>query len=556
MREQENTAIILNDTYYLDNFRKLLDFVSVKYEDLLNDQEKKFISQFHSLSQDAQCLYVRLMSRKGPYFRTDKLAYKEIKNIPKAINELVALFFFERNPLHDIEFVLNTFTKPELEELIKMNSEVLNKDALRFSRKAEILDHLLVIDKESLFDIFYTDFEIVFPLYFEFISVFKLLFFGNTYNDLTEFILEDIGMMKFEKYEIRDEDRYFTERKLVDDTFILSQIRTELLLTIQSNDLEGVLHIGELIKSYDFHEKLNPKVQKSFTEIGRFIEKFKLWNEALNYYKLTEYPPAMERKVRVHDKLGDYKAALKTCEHIIDIGENEEEIEFAQKFSETLKKKLQLPYEKRKLEKFNTLTLEIEIDKSVRIEELILNYFINQGYSGFYSENGIWKALFALLFWDIMFMPLPEVFFNPYQRGPADLFTNEFRIKRAEQFTDRFKELESSDLIEYTLKMYEIKFNTANALISWKYIQKEQLVLLLNMVPKDHVLAICQRMSSNLKDMKTGFPDLMIFDEKDTSYFAAEVKGPGDQLRPNQKRWLRYFETKGIPYKVVQVKSK
>ena len=32
-----------------------------------------------------------------------------------------------------------------------------------------------------------------------------------------------------------------------------------------------------------------------------------------------------------------------------------------------------------------------------------------------------------------------------------------------------------------------------------------------------------------------------------------EVKGPGDQLQKNQKRWMRYFDKLSIPYRVVNV---
>jgi len=37
------------------------------------------------------------------------------------------------------------------------------------------------------------------------------------------------------------------------------------------------------------------------------------------------------------------------------------------------------------------------------------------------------------------------------------------------------------------------------------------------------------------------------------SYQLLEVKGPGDRLQDNQKRWIRAFERFGIPYRVVNV---
>ena len=36
-------------------------------------------------------------------------------------------------------------------------------------------------------------------------------------------------------------------------------------------------------------------------------------------------------------------------------------------------------------------------------------------------------------------------------------------------------------------------------------------------------------------------------------YELVEVKGPGDQLRPNQERWLRFLRGHGIPARLVRV---
>ncbi len=38
-----------------------------------------------------------------------------------------------------------------------------------------------------------------------------------------------------------------------------------------------------------------------------------------------------------------------------------------------------------------------------------------------YVENGLINSLFGLLCWDAIFAPLPGTFFHPFQRGPANL---------------------------------------------------------------------------------------------------------------------------------------
>jgi len=68
----------LHSHYYLHNFLKLCQAVENQYLDILAPDERNFLRQFQSLDQPAQCLYVRLISRVGPWFRVSKLAYPEI----------------------------------------------------------------------------------------------------------------------------------------------------------------------------------------------------------------------------------------------------------------------------------------------------------------------------------------------------------------------------------------------------------------------------------------------------------------------------------------------
>ncbi len=83
-------ATDLPPDYYLKNFRSLLEWVQLRYEDLLNPDELDFIAAFNRLNKPAQCLLVRLCSRKGPVFRLGKLNYPEIPSLDKAAEQLIA----------------------------------------------------------------------------------------------------------------------------------------------------------------------------------------------------------------------------------------------------------------------------------------------------------------------------------------------------------------------------------------------------------------------------------------------------------------------------------
>ena len=94
--------------------------------------------------------------------------------------------------------------------------------------------------------------------------------------------------------------------------------------------------------------------------------------------------------------------------------------------------------------------------KEVSVEELALEGYEKEGWKGFHSENGILTTIvgwnrtcgvrasalieltkvtftspgsqFALLFWDVIFLPIEGVFETAYQSGPLDLSTDAFAI--------------------------------------------------------------------------------------------------------------------------------
>ena len=114
----------LPEKYYLDNFHFVLSHVAHLYADIINEDERTFYDDFIGLSETAKCLYVRLLSRRGDWFRRDKLAYAEIPDITAAAVELQSQRFLE---IYDLQSGglpqeddwLNLFTRQELATAIQ-----------------------------------------------------------------------------------------------------------------------------------------------------------------------------------------------------------------------------------------------------------------------------------------------------------------------------------------------------------------------------------------------------------------------------------------------------
>src|SRR3546814_13247420 len=62
-----------------------------------------------------------------------------------------------------------------------------------------------------------------------------------------------------------------------------------------------------------------------------------------------------------------------------------------------------------------------------------------------------------------------------------------------------------------------------------------------------------QRILADVSGNRTGLPDLIQLWPEERRYRMIEVKGPGDRLQDNQKRWIDYAHQHGLPIAVCHV---
>ncbi|KFZ38492.1 hypothetical protein HR45_03425 [Shewanella mangrovi] len=117
--------------YYLHNFERLFE-AAERYLDILPTAEANALRQYQQLSKSARMLLVRLLSRKGNYFRRQKLCYAEIDAFDGAVTELLASDLVA-DELPDPQQFFKLVTLAELRPLADAylaNVATLNKAAL------------------------------------------------------------------------------------------------------------------------------------------------------------------------------------------------------------------------------------------------------------------------------------------------------------------------------------------------------------------------------------------------------------------------------------------
>jgi hypothetical protein len=545
--------------YYWENFRYLAAFVQRHYGHLLTEAERGFYEVFVQLSEDAQCLFVRFSNRRGAFFRTNKLKYAEIQDLEQSLRELVeGGFVTELSLLHEprIGEALDVFTKTELLQLAKW-LELLTKGKGSL-KKEELLDYLLEnATAADLVEALQAAERIVKVNFEAETMLFKFLFFGNRHADMTEFVVRDLGLMRFEPLDEANFVPHFQNRQEAEDRLRLSLVKEDFYMMKEAqtepdeifrwfvdwNDQKGSLS--------DF---VLPAYDRLVLRVGAHLERQKANEQALAVYELTQQAPSRERQVRLLTKMGSDTEALKRCEEILQQPQNADELFFAQDFTKQQAAKSQ----KKRVKKSTTNwlhaseTVRIDVAWKYQVEQGVAAYFQQQGSNAYFSENFLWNGLFGLLFWDVIFDTSVAAFHHPLQRSPSDLYKPIFFEKRRGALLERLDYLDDTpQAVAQLTASFEAKYGTQNPMVFWSPDLLSMCVLMLQKLPADGLKKVLLEMATNLRENTRGFPDLFVWE--DTDYSFVEVKSPTDHLSSQQLYWLHFFERVGIKSKVLRV---
>ncbi|MDI9858787.1 VRR-NUC domain-containing protein [Flectobacillus roseus] len=553
--------------YYLTYFQYLLDFVKQKYALILNEQENAFIQAFEALSEDEQCLYIRFSNRRGSFFKTDKLKYSEIENIDTTLDTLITKNFLSGLSHEHIAWVgnvLDILNKTELIQLAKMlNLDVKGKNGLK---KEELLDWLL---ESATFDemVAWLNPEIaekpaiIKVNYEEEVQMLKFLFFGSRYGDMTEFVVRDLGFQTYEHYDMDQLVPHFQSRQEAEDKFKVSLAREDFYEMQEQNIAPEEIYHWFMTWTEKHKESLSEIAQPSYArfalKVGSYFEKAKFPDLALPVFRLTPEPPSRERQVRILHKIKNNEEAQALCEQILSEPLNADEQFFALDFFN----KLEAQNAKKKAKKAVTDKLQkadvLALDKSWQrqVEFGVIDHYEKLNKKAAFTENHLWRSLFGLLFWDIIFDTESMAIHHPLQRSPSDLFKPTFFEKRRQKMEERLEILEDPDTWNVFLnRVFFEKYGITNPLVDWYGGLFPLVITLLERLSSEQVKAVMLEMARNLRENVRGFPDLFIWDDGDYQFI--EVKSPTDSLSNQQLYWLGFFESINLRAKVLRIEWK
>ncbi|KAL1944729.1 hypothetical protein VTO73DRAFT_3159 [Trametes versicolor] len=191
--------------------------------------------------------------------------------------------------------------------------------------------------------------------------------------------------------------------------------------------------------------------------------------------------------------------------------------------------------------------------EEVSVEMLALQYYEGKGFKGFHCEGRIVTTLFGLLFWDIIFAPVPGAFETRYQSAPLDLAEDTFYYVRQPLADARLAEIKDGRAAEILEAAYDEHQGKMCVGVRWDLFEKDDLLGIVKGLKANGLAIICKLMCEEYAARTGGVPDLILWHPTDNTTKFVEVKGPNDSLQENQKVWIDVLSRAGVEVELCHV---
>lgn len=553
---QASAAASLDDPfYYLANFRFVLAWVEQRHHDLLAVEERRFIERFAALSRASQALLVRMVMRKGELFRLDKLAYAEIGDSATAMAPLKALGWVNDAP----ELTLDElFDQLRLAELRQALADEIRQTPLKPSSAKALLRETLTARlshlQQPLARWWPEATTVVVRL--EVMALcdrLRLMFFGNLRQDWAEFVLTELGLQRFERVAFNAASRAFQSRAEVDVYLHLHRLRQRL------DEGEPPASVYAELPPRADNAWLDARRARLLFQLGQGAERAGEAWLAVTLYAEAGTTEARVRRLRVLEREGHHREALDVAQRALARGPGEHEVQALERLMPRLAKRLGLAHVARaQAPAFERW--ELTLPGPQPVEAAAAAHVATPHAPVYYVENTLIIGLFGLLCWSAIFAPLPGAFFHPFHHGPADLYRDDFVSRRREAFDACLALLDDpGDGYRQRIRAtWSEKWGLASPFVHWAALPETLLDQALVCLPAAHLRLLFTRLLSDLKANRAGLPDLIqLFPQAAPGaprYRMIEVKGPGDRLQDNQRRWLGFFARHALPVAVCHVR--
>jgi hypothetical protein len=544
-------APVLETCYYLNNFASVLATIHARYADLLAPDELRFVTEFPRVPRNSQALLARMVMRRGDLFRASRLRYVEIGDTRAAAVALIEAGWLADRPMLSIERLQSILTKAELIRCLRLPR--------RYStwRKADLLAMLMPqLARPRCFAEWWPDAsEVIYALLVApACERFRLMFFGNHAQGWSEFVTADLNIFTYEKIERSLQSRPFQTRAHIQAFQRLQECRELFEAGMPLTDLVRIIP-----PPIDDSDWIEDGRQRLLFGIAREFERAGELDPALALYLRCTHRGARIRAIRLKARAHDWEAARALCLRAQAQPQSEAELQYLRRILPRANRRLGIPDDAvdavPAIPQFD-VALE-DLNARGPIEYRVRDHLardLADGNTVRYVENGLINALFGLLCWPAIFAPIAGAFFHDFHRAPADLASAHFYRRRRGYFEECLSQLRSGRYRHAIWQTFKLKWGIQSPFVRWHGLDRTLLKWALDCFPATHLQLWFEWIARDVKENRTGIPDLVQFWPDAKQYRMIEVKGPGDRLQDNQRRFLELCVSHGIPVSVCHVR--
>jgi DNA polymerase-3 subunit epsilon len=522
----------------------MLDFVAAHYSHVLLAEHSNLIDDFRSLSREAQCLYVRLVNRKGRIFAADRIRYPELGETAPLIDELRRNDWVREPSVRDFEDLLGLLTRSEIYDILLaqftgMSRGLKKAELVRFARE-HCSAHEFVARLDSG--------KLLVQSRRDAIRFIIFLYFGRIQDSLAKFTMRDLGLVRTQDFRDTYEPR-FGERSEAREHYYFAR-RAHDLATAADDRLADFAAESHNWPEPEFSGGAAIRDRLAY-ELGRRLEKNGHHQAARTVYAKGESTKCSERLMRLLLAGKNPDEAESYLERCLENPRSDEEWLVA---SDIYERK----FHKKRTSALTDLLREaeiVDIDESwIGSPELAaINHFESRGATAFRAENSLWRTFFGLLFWEELFTGEDAALHSPFEFLPASLTRKTFFDANRERADARLAMLDDADATRRSiLKTSTRYYGTTNGVFRWRRSTLDALFALIANAPGASLRQMLVRFCQDYRGSQYGYPDLLVIDSCGPRF--VEVKSEGDQLRRKQLLRIEQLRNAGLAADVVRLR--
>lgn len=196
-----------------------------------------------------------------------------------------------------------------------------------------------------------------------------------------------------------------------------------------------------------------------------------------------------------------------------------------------------------------------DTNEPVSVELMCLSHYRHiLGWKGYHSEGSILRTLFGLLFSDVLFTYLPNVFQTAYQTCPLDLHTDAFYSARISEINTRVNELSNGLAAEIIQRTWDAHYERRTCIVGvrWDDYELSDLLEIAHSFPGQALGTVMRVMAQEYAARGGGVPDLFLWKpasddgHESGDVMFVEVKSLNDRLSDTQRLWISVMLCAGI----------